>query len=141
MVTRKTAKRKKLLLKLLLKFNRRPRFQNPCNLRKPGVLTNSLDIVRESSTDFEKRDSAPTTPAESIHTSPKDQYDEESEDPFDVNFDESPVIPLSREEDPRRQDTSHEDEAEADKYFKQYLTASFHPVNITADNYVRVIFP
>jgi hypothetical protein len=42
-------------------------------------------------------------------------------------------MPSSREEDPRRQDTSHEDEAEADKYFKQYLTALFHPV--------RVIYP
>jgi hypothetical protein len=109
------------------------------------LLTNSLNVVRESSTDIEKRDSAPETPAESIHTTPtyeppKEQYDEESEDPFDVDFDESPVIPLSREEDPRRQDMSHEDEAEADKYFEQYLTASLHPADMMADNSVRVIY-
>jgi hypothetical protein len=54
------------------------------------------------------------------------------EDPFDVDFDESPVIPLSREENPRRQDTSHEDEVEADKYF---------PVDIMAESSVRVIYP
>jgi hypothetical protein len=41
----------------------------------------------------------------------------------------------------RRQDTTFEDEAEADEYFKQYLTASFHPINMTADNSVRVIYP
>jgi hypothetical protein len=101
-----------------------------------GVWTNSISIGRESSTDIEKRDSAPATPAESIYTTPtyehpKEQYDEESEDPFDIYFDESLVIPLSREEDPRRQDTSHEYKEEADKYFKQYLAASFHPVDMT----------
>jgi hypothetical protein len=104
-----------------------------------GVSTNSFF---ESSTDIEKRDSAPATPAESIHTSyvglvwidstgvagaesctaPSEQYEEESEDP-------------------PRQDTSHEDEAEADKYLMQHITASFHPVNITADSSVRVIYP
>jgi hypothetical protein len=50
------------------------------------------------------------------------------------------VIPVTREKDRRRQDTSHEDEAETDKYFKQYLTASFHPVDIMADNSVHVIY-
>jgi hypothetical protein len=50
------------------------------------------------------------------------------------------MIPLGREENPRRQDTSSEDEAEADKYFKQYLTASFHPVDMMADYSVRVIY-
>jgi hypothetical protein len=54
-----------------------------------------------------------------------------------ISQDESPVISLNREEFPRRQDMSHEDEAEADKYFKQYLTASFHPVEIMADNSIR----
>jgi hypothetical protein len=78
----------------------------------------------------------------SIHTTPtyeppNEQYDEESEDPFDVDFDKSPVIPLSQEEDPRRQDTNQEDQAEADKYFKQYLTASLHPDDIMADNSVH----
>jgi hypothetical protein len=94
-----------------------------------GFWTNWLNIGRVKSTDIEKRDSAPATPAESIHTTPthessKELYDEESEDPFDVEFYESPVIPLSLEEDPRRQDTSREDDAEADNYFKRYLTAS-----------------
>jgi hypothetical protein len=51
------------------------------------------------------------------------------------------VIPLGREEDPQRQDTSREDEAKADKYFKQYLTASFHPADMMANNSVRVIYP
>jgi hypothetical protein len=99
-----------------------------------GFCTNSLNIVRESSTDIEKRDSAPATPAESVHTTP-------TYEPPKEQYDEDPVMPLNREEDPRRQDTSHEDEAEADKYFKQYLTASFHPVDIRADNSVRVIYP
>jgi hypothetical protein len=72
-----------------------------------GVLsefwTNSLNVVCVLSTHIEKRDSAPATPAEWIHTTPtyeppKEQYDEESEDPFDVDFDESLVIPLSKEE-------------------------------------------
>jgi hypothetical protein len=84
------------------------------------------------STDIEKRDSAPATTAESIHTTssyepPKEQYDK---DLSHVEFDESPVVTLS-----------HEDESEADKYFKQYLTASFHSVDVTADNFVRVIYP
>jgi hypothetical protein len=72
-------------------------------------------------------------PAESIHTTPpsellKRQYDEVSEDPFDVDYDEGPDIPLSREENSRRQNTRLEDEEEADNYFKQYLTASFQPI-------------
>jgi hypothetical protein len=29
----------------------------------------------------------------------------------------------------------------ADKYFKQYLTASFHPVDITANVSVHAIYP
>jgi hypothetical protein len=42
----------------------------------------------------EKRDSAPATLAESIYTTPthelpKEQFEEKSENPFDVNFDES----------------------------------------------------
>jgi hypothetical protein len=133
-----------VLLNLLLKFHRGPRFQNPCNLRKPNSFwTDSSNVVRESFTDIEKRDSSPAMPAESIHTTPtyeppKEQCDEESENPFDVEFDE---IPLSREEDPRRQDTIYEGEAEAGKYFKQYLTASFHSVDIMTDNSVSVIYP
>jgi hypothetical protein len=70
-----------------------------------GFWTNSLNIGRAPSTDIEKRDSAPA-PAESIHTTPtyeppKEQYDEKLADPFDADFDESRVISLSREEDPR----------------------------------------
>jgi hypothetical protein len=47
------------------------------------------------------------------------------------------MIFLSRDDEARRQDTIYEDEAEAKEYFRQYLTASFHPVDTTADNSVR----
>jgi hypothetical protein len=65
----------------------------------------------------QKRDSTPTQ----IHTTPpseppKRQDDEES-DPFDVDFDKSPVISVIREDEPRRRDSISEDEAEADEYF------------------------
>jgi hypothetical protein len=139
MVTRKTAKRKKGASEAPPEVPKETTVSEPVQPEKtPRFWTNSLNVVHESSIYIEKRDSAPATSAESIHTTPtyeppKEQYDEESEDPFDVDFDESPVIPLSREEDPRRQDTSHEDKAESDEYFKQYLTASFHPVKIMAE--------
>jgi hypothetical protein len=79
-------------------------------------------------------ESTPSTPS---FEPPRRQDDEES-DPFDVDFDE---MSMSRDNEPRRQDSISEDEAEADAYFKKYVMASFHPDDMTADNAVRVIYP
>jgi hypothetical protein len=92
-------------------------------------LTNSLNVGRVASSDVENRDSTPATPVESIHTIPPSEppkrQDDEKSDPFDVDFDESPVISVIREDEPRRPDSISEDEAEADEYFKKYVTAPF----------------
>jgi hypothetical protein len=40
-----------------------------------------------------------------------------------------------------RERSFSEDEAEADAYFKQYVTSTFHPDDKTADNKIRVIYP
>jgi hypothetical protein len=47
---------------------------------------------------------------------------------------------LWRDERPKQRSFS-EDEAEAEAYFKQYVTSSFHPDDKMADNKIRVIYP
>jgi hypothetical protein len=61
-------------------------------------------------------------------------------DPFDVDFDEGSDPFSFRDERPKQRSFS-EDEAEAEAYFKQYVTTSFHPNDKTADNKIRVIYP
>jgi hypothetical protein len=46
-----------------------------------------------------------------------------------------------RDDELRRQDSISEDEAESSACFKKYVTASFHPDDMMADNLVRVIYP
>jgi hypothetical protein len=99
----------------------------------------------EASAEVEEHDPTPATPVESAHTTPSSeprrrQEDEES-DPFDVDFDEA-SDPFSFRDDERpRQRSFSEDEAEADAYFKQYVTTPFHPNDKAADNKIRVIYP
>jgi hypothetical protein len=104
----------------------------------------SVIVDYNESAEVEERDPTPATPVESSHTTPSSvprrrQEDEES-DPFDVDFNEESDIFSFRDERPRQRSFS-EDEAEADAYFKKYVTTSFHPNDKTADNKIRVIYP
>jgi hypothetical protein len=82
---------------------------------------------------------------ESAHTNPSSEprrrQDDEKSDPFDVDFDESPEPVAFQDDEPRRRESISEDEAEADAYFKQYVTTSFYPDHKAADNAVRLIYP
>jgi hypothetical protein len=84
-----------------------------------GFWTNSVNVCRGASPEGEKRDSTPATPVESTSSTPSFEpprrQDDEESDPFDVNFDENPGI----FNEPRRQHSISEDEAEADAYFKK----------------------
>jgi hypothetical protein len=100
----------------------------------------SVIVDYDESAEVEGHDPTPATLVESAHTSPSSvprrrQEDEES-DPFGVDFD-----PFSFRDERPRQRSFSEDEAEADAYFKQYLTTSFHPNDKMADNKIRVIYP
>jgi hypothetical protein len=105
------------------------------------------ELVRVNNNEAEdayEPDPTPATPVESAHTTPspvprRRQEDEESY-PSDVDYDEGSDIFSIRDERPQQRSFS-EDEAEADAYFKQYVTSTFHPDDKTADNRIRVIYP
>jgi hypothetical protein len=98
----------------------------------------------EASAEVEEHDPTLATPVESAYTTPSSeprrrQEDEES-DPFDVDLDEGSDPFIFRDDERPRQRSFSEDEAEADPYFKQYFTTSFHPDDKAADNKIRVIY-
>jgi hypothetical protein len=126
------------------RLHRTPRPQNPCNLRKLRVFPTNLGGNRQTWIMERRLKSRNTMPVESVHTTPSSeprrrQEDEES-DPFDVDFNDDSDPFSFRDERPRQRSFS-EDEAEADAYFKKYVTNSFHPDDKAADNKIRVIHP
>jgi hypothetical protein len=91
--------------------------------------------------DVDEREPTPAMPVESAHTTPSSvprgrQEDEES----DIFCDDRSDTCFWRDERPKLRSFS-EDEAEAEAYFKQYVTSTFHPDDKTADNKIRVIYP
>jgi hypothetical protein len=105
----------------------------------------SMNVGRGASPEVEEHDPTPATPVESAHTTPASEprrrQDDAESDPFDVDFDESADPFTYRDDERPRQRLFPEDEAEADAYFKQYVTTSFYPDDKAADNTVRVIYP
>jgi hypothetical protein len=103
-----------------------------------------LGAVNIEAVDAYEPDSTPATPMESAHTTPspvpRRRQDEEEYCPSDIDYDEGSDIFSTRDERPQERSFS-EDEAEADAYFKQYVTSTFHPDDKTADNRIRVIYP
>jgi hypothetical protein len=97
--------------------------------------------VDYNESDVDEHEPTPATPVESAHTTPSPvprgrQEDEES----DIFDDDRSDTFFWRDERPKQRSFS-EDEAEAEAYFKQYVTSTFHPDDKTADNKIRVIYP
>jgi hypothetical protein len=96
--------------------------------------------VDYNESDVDEHEPTPATPVESAHTTPSSvprgrQEDEKS----DIFADDRSGTFLWCDERQKQRSFS-EDEAEAEAYFKQYVTSSFHPDDKTADNKIRVIF-
>jgi hypothetical protein len=143
MMTRKTAKRRKNDSSVPLELSRETTALEPV---QPGETQGIPDESREESTNVGREASAEVEgTVESAHTTPSSeprrrQKDEES-DPFDVDFDEDSDPFVFRDDERPRQRSFSEEEAEANAYFKQYVTTSFHPDDKVADNKIRVIYP
>jgi hypothetical protein len=99
----------------------------------------------DASTEVEEHDPTPAPPVESAHNTPSSKprrwLEDEESDPFDVDFDEGSDPFIFRDDERPRQRSFSEEKAEADAYFKQYVTTSFHPDDKVADNKIRVIYP
>jgi hypothetical protein len=87
-------------------------------------------------------DSTPATPVESAHTtsSPAPRRQQDDEDEPDLDYEEGSDEGSIRYERSRERSLS-EDRAEADAYFTQYVTPTFHPDDKMADDRIRVIYP
>jgi hypothetical protein len=149
-MTRKTTKRRKSNSSVPFEVPRETTALEPVQPEETQGIPDesreeSANVGYEALAEVEEHDPTPATPVESAHTTPSSeprrrQEDEES-DPFDVDFDEG-SNPLSFRDDERpRQRSFSEDEADADAYFKQYVTTSFHPDDKAADNKIHVIYP
>jgi hypothetical protein len=97
--------------------------------------------VDYTESDVDAHEPTPATPVESAHTTPSSaprrrQEDEES----DIFADDRSDTFFWRDERPKQRSFA-EDEAEAEAYFKQYVTSSFHQDDKTADDKIRVIYP
>jgi hypothetical protein len=140
MVPRVTAKRKKGASEIS-RFHGRP---EETQSAADESRADSVNGGRRASPEVDEHDPTPATPVESVHTTPSSEprgrQDDEESDPFDVGFDESPRPLAFRHDEPRRHESISEDEAEADAYFRQYVTTSFYPDDKVADNWVRVIY-
>jgi hypothetical protein len=80
-------------------------------------------------------------PVESAHTTPSPvPRGRQEEEVSDIFGDDDSDTRFWRDERPKHRSFS-EDDAEAEAYFKQYVTSSFHPDDKTADNKIRVIYP
>jgi hypothetical protein len=149
-MTRTTAKRRKSDSSVPLKVPRETTASKPVQPEETQGISDesreqSTNVGREASTGVEEHDPTPATPVESAHTTPSSeprrrQEDEES-DSFDIDFDESPDPFTYRVDERQRQWSFSEYKAEADAYFKLYVTTSFYPNDKTADNTIRVIYP
>jgi hypothetical protein len=86
-------------------------------------------------------DSTPATPVASAHTTSslaprRQEDDDELYLDYEEGSDDGPI----QYERPRERSLS-EEVAEADAYFTQYVTSTFHPDDNLADNRIRVIYP
>jgi hypothetical protein len=88
----------------------------------------STNVGYEASAEVEEHDPTPTTPVESAHTTlssePRRRQEDEESDPFDVDFVKGSDPFIFRDDERPRQMSFSEAEAEADAYFKQYVTTS-----------------
>jgi hypothetical protein len=82
------------------------------------------------------------TPVDSLHTTPSPAPHERQEEEVPNIYGNDDVYDSRLWRDDRRRRRSFSDEkAEAETYFNQYITYSFHPDDITADKKIRVIYP
>jgi hypothetical protein len=147
---RKTTKRRKSDSSVPLEVPRETTVSEPVQPDKTQGITDesreeAINLGHDASVDVEEHDPTPATPVRSVHITPSSeprrrQEDEES-DPFDVDFDEGSEPYMYQNDERPRQLSFSEYEAEADAYFKQYVTTSIHPDDKVADNKIRVIYP
>jgi hypothetical protein len=105
----------------------------------------SMNLGYDASVDVEKHDPTPATPVESVHTTPSSEpvggKRTRSRNLSTLTSMKNRTHTYFKTTTCPRQRSFSEEEAEADAYFKQYVTTSFHPDDKAADNKIRVIYP
>jgi hypothetical protein len=138
-MARRTTKRKNSDSTLPVEETQGNTVTEPVQPEEPQEEVGGGDDI-EAENAFEA-DSTPATPVDSAHTTPSPApRRQQDDDEFDLDYEEgSDEFPI-RYERPRERSLS-EDVAEADAYFKQYVTSTFHPDDHTVDNRIHVIYP